>query len=275
MYGLVISQKVAFPPDIKNPADWKAFAGDRKGFRLPVSQQKSFLMLQAFIGCPWGCVYCCRSKKDIVMPLRVADDEVVVQALLAHPFFIRDRSPLAVNSDSTDPFLPQVKESTFAILTLLNAAGIRNPVSLFTKSPLSREDIERLRSYTNLDIDISVSYTAMPQEYEPASAEARIQLMRDLVAAGIKVSIFQRPLIPTWNDTDECFRQVLQVAQETGVGSIIAGGFKYGESIRQAIMDRGFTPPPSELWGAKKYLSRDVLPRLMAAYEELGLLFRC
>jgi len=237
-----------------------------------VSQEKSLLISEAFTGCSVGCGYCFRAEKEENEAERAISDEELVELLFNSRFFLRDKSPLSVNCNYTDPFLPETIESTFRILELLEAEGLRNIVSLITKSPLSDEDIARLESFENLDLELCVSYSAMPKKIEPVGDRHRIDLLNRLGESQLRTLLFYRPLAVGWNTSSRYVRRVLSVAKESDVDVIMVGGLLLTESLRRILRQRTGLPPPTyRIADRKKYLPDDVRQRIVGVYGELGL----
>jgi DNA repair photolyase len=75
-----------------------------------------------------------------------------------------------MHTATTDPFLPQVKESTFRLLELLEQRRLTNDVMIITKYYLTREDIERLETFRNSNILLLLTFNSNPAEIEPTGA---------------------------------------------------------------------------------------------------------
>jgi len=236
-----------------------------------ISQEKSLLTAEAFEGCNLGCVYCFRAKKDITQPTRTASDEELVARLLESPFFLKDRSPVSINCNFIDPFLPQTKDSTFHILEMLEARGLRNIVSLITKSSISNEEIRRLERLRNLNLEVCVSYSDMPREIEPVGNDGRIDFLMRLRDSRLKTLLFYRPLVVGWNTGDRNIRKALGVAKKARVDVIMVGGLLLAESIREYIQRRGFQVPEYQTEDKKKYLPGELRDKIFAVYRELGI----
>jgi len=237
-----------------------------------VSQEKSLLKAEAFTGCSLGCGYCFRKEGEETIPKRKIDDEELVELLLQHKYFLRDRSPLSVNSDYIDPFLPQTKESTFRILEILAAEELKNLVSLITKSPLSENDIRRLESFHGLDIEVCVSYSEMPSTVEPIGNERRIETLYQLGQSRLKSLHFYRPIVVGFNDSEECIGQVLKVSKEAGIDAVMVGGLRLSDKLRRLFRARtGLPVPECRAPDRKKYLPQYLKETLFRTYEKVGL----
>jgi DNA repair photolyase len=245
--------------------------GSPRGYSYPISQHKSFLGVDTFIGCNAGCAYCFRYRKEIIDPRRTCEDREIVDGLLQHPFFVRGVTPLSVNSNSTDPFHAAVRASTLDILDMLESSGITNPITLITKVPLPEQEIQRLHSSSKLNLDVNVSYSAMPEEVEPISANARIDFMKRLAEAPIRVALFARPIVADWNATAEHFRAIFHAARLANVGAIIVGGLRLSDGIRSNIRRSGLAIPLGHAKDYKKYLPAELKDLILEVYREMGM----
>jgi DNA repair photolyase len=240
-----------------------------QGYQQIISQYKNVLILSPYQGCTLGCLYCFRVAKYRSHTIKMISSHDLVQSLFHHPFFIPNKTPISIGCNATDPFLAEVKQSTFRILQLLDSMGGKNMVSLITKVSLPDEDIGQLESFKNLDIDLCVSYSAMPKNIEPLGPDGRIQLLRRLSKSKLRTILFYRPLIIGWNTSDQQMRHVLSLAKEVGVSAIVAGGVRILEDEAQHIRDAGLAVPEFKQDGHKKYLPPDVIARIIEVYKDL------
>ncbi|HZU58202.1 MAG TPA: hypothetical protein VFA06_20160, partial [Actinocrinis sp.] len=90
----------------------------------PVWPHAGMLILNTMLGCSFGCVYCFRADEQQEgaewflsgRPTQVVDEVTVVDRLSRHPLFVPGVTQIGLHSATTEPFLPQVRESTFALL---------------------------------------------------------------------------------------------------------------------------------------------------------------
>ena len=104
--------------------------------REVIEYPKSGLSLNHVQGCPLDCAYCIRHTYglwDRRRPQALMSDAEAVAHLVTHRYFIPHVTPLQLFNRATDPFLPQVREHTFAVLADLDARGLRNHVLVITR----------------------------------------------------------------------------------------------------------------------------------------------
>jgi DNA repair photolyase len=100
----------------------------------------------------------------------------------------------------------------------------RHPVSIITKGALITRDIDILAEMAASGLcSVAISITTLESELarlmEPraASAQARLQAMENLSAAGIPVSLLFAPVIPALNDSD--MEDILATARDACANS--------------------------------------------------------
>jgi DNA repair photolyase len=79
--------------------------------REVVEYRKSGLSLNHVQGCPLDCAYCIRHTYgvwDMRQPRALTDDASAVRALVEHPYFQADVTPIQIFNRATEPMLPQV-----------------------------------------------------------------------------------------------------------------------------------------------------------------------
>jgi DNA repair photolyase len=163
-----------------------------------ISQANSCISLDPFTGCSLGCAYCYRhnSRRDdnSSKPVRIFKDEEMVDSLISNPYFIPNKTIIAMGIASTDSFLPQVRESSFGIMKLLANKGYKNPFWFVLKSGVpkgSYNDFKNIIDNGN-KIIISVTYSGMPKEIEPFTGN-RFANLKEAIDAGVNVSLHLRP----------------------------------------------------------------------------------
>jgi len=132
--------------------------------REVVEYRKSGLSLNHVQGCPLDCAYCIRHTYgvwDMRQPRAVTDDASAVRALVEHPYFQPDVTPIQVFNRATDPMLPRVKNHVFAVLTDLDARGLRNHVLLITRYRMTAQDCQRLNELVNVKLTLLFTYSGI------------------------------------------------------------------------------------------------------------------
>ncbi len=205
-----------------------------------ISQANSCISVDPFIGCPLNCVYCYRhnSKRDTGynIPKRIFSDKEIVNALIAHPYFIPHKTIIGISTASTEAFLPKVAGSTFRIMELLVSEGLKNPFWLVIKSGISNNSYKRFKNIVNKckGIVISISYSDMPPEIEPFRGN-RFRNIKEALSAGVHVSLHLRPVVPGWNEKYESIEKAILKGTREGCQSICVGGLRFLEGIKYSI----------------------------------------
>ena len=116
--------------------------------------------------------------------------------------------PITIGAN-TDPYQPVERELkvTRSLLEVLERT--RHPLSLITKGTLILRDLDLLRSLArDRLVNVFVSITSLDADLkrtlEPraASPQARLRVVRELVAAGVPTGVLVAPIIPAVNDCE-------------------------------------------------------------------------
>jgi DNA repair photolyase len=164
--------------------------------------------LNPYIGCGFGCSYCYAA-------FFVADEqkkadwgnwvEVKTAALDELAFSERLFDQKVYMSTATDPYQPLEARVrlTRAILELISEPERQPRLVIQTRSPLVTRDIDLFRRFKNLRVNMTVSTDSdwIRQQFEPgcASIERRMDAVRELKAAGIRVGVCVCPMLPLEN----------------------------------------------------------------------------
>jgi DNA repair photolyase len=191
---------------------------------IPFSQS-----INPYRGCEHGCIYCyaraTHSYLDL-SPGRDFETEIfykpnavdLLRAELAAPRY--EVSPIALGTN-TDPYQPVERELkvTRGILDLLLER--KHPTTIVTKGALILRDLDVLRALAQLNlVAVHVSLTTLDDELkrrlEPRTAgpKQRLNMIRQLAAAGIPTGVMTAPIIPALNDHE--LEAMLEAAAEHG-----------------------------------------------------------
>ena len=185
--------------------------------------------INAYRGCQHGCSYCYARPTHAYLGLSPGVDfetKIIVKANAAE--VLRKElsrpgyrpAPLALGAN-TDPYQPveQQQQVTRRILEVL--AEFRHPVMITTKGALIARDIDLLAAMAQDHlVSVMVSIASLEPEIarrmEPkaASPQRRLNLIRQLSAAGIPTGVIIAPIIPALTDHD--IEKVLQLAKQSG-----------------------------------------------------------
>ena len=132
-------------------------------------------------------------------------------------------SPIALGTN-TDPYQPVERDLkvTRGILELLLER--KHPATIVTKGALILRDLDVLRALAEQNlVAVHVSVTTLDDELkrrmEPRTAgpKQRLNMIRQLAAAGIPTGVMAAPMIPALNDHE--LEGMLEAAAEHGAGS--------------------------------------------------------
>lgn len=253
-----------------------------------VSVSNSSLSIDIWTGCAWQCRYCVAqgTLKDLgdngrmpnkpMLCTKFSIDEIV-DALAAHPFFVKDVSVLSIGTASTEPFAPgAVAESTFEIMNAFVRHGCRNPFWIITKGGFPKGRKQDLAAIVNAvrGVMISLCWADNPDTIEPVHNN-RFLHAEEAKEAGATISWFMRPIVPEWSGTEECIEMMMLWVKERYrdvVDMIVPGGLRWTEGIENGLVeiyglqlpdiprDDNIKSLPDELWDLIIYLTHKHFP---------------
>ena len=187
------------------------------------------LSINPYQGCEHGCLYCfarpTHAYHDLSPGLdfetRILAKVNAVELLekeLAAPSYRCEPIAIGVN---TDAYQPAERELQITRGLLETCLALRQPVVLITKSRLILRDLDLLAAMAaDRLVRVAVSVTTLDNELkrrlEPRTAGpgARLQVIEQLVGAGVPVSAMVAPVIPRINDHE--IEAILQAVAERG-----------------------------------------------------------
>jgi DNA repair photolyase len=194
---------------------------------IPFSQS-----INPYRGCEHGCIYCYARATHSYLDLSPGRDfeteifykpnavELLRAELAARRYEV---TPIALGTN-TDPYQPVERdlEVTRGILELL--LQVKHPATIVTKGALILRDLDVLRALAEQNlVAVHVSLTTLDDELkrrmEPRTAgpKQRLNMIRQLAAAGIPTGVMTAPIIPALNDHE--LEGMLEAAAEHGAGS--------------------------------------------------------
>ncbi|MGE0371277.1 MAG: PA0069 family radical SAM protein [Gammaproteobacteria bacterium] len=185
--------------------------------------------INPYRGCEHGCVYCFARPTHAYLDLSPGldfesrlfykpDAPELLRKELAAPRY--QCAPVAVGiiTDAYQPVERRLGLTRRIIEVLLEA---RHPFSIVTKSALIERDLDLLAEAARLNLaGVAVSVTTLRRDLarrmEPRAAapQRRLEVIRNLSAAGIPVTVLVAPLIPVLTDTE--LEDILGLAREAG-----------------------------------------------------------
>jgi DNA repair photolyase len=188
-------------------------------------------MINPYRGCEFGCKYCYARYTHEFMELRESDDfekKIFVKHFDAPAFRSELRAlptgeTIAIGT-ATDPYQPAERKYrlTRAILDQLSqSAGHR--IGLITKSDLVTRDIDLFeeisrRNHLTLVITITTLDRDLARLLEPLAPrpDLRINAVRKLSAAGLRVAVNLAPIMPLINDAEPSLDAVAKSSARAG-----------------------------------------------------------
>lgn len=173
--------------------------------------------INPYRGCEHGCIYCYARPSHAYVDLSPGVDfESILfykqdaARLLRETLAKRSYrcSPINIGSN-TDPYQPIEKRHRVTRECLEVLAEAKHPVTIITKGNLILRDIDLLAAMARENLaSVTISITTLQSELkrtlEPraASPGARLDVIRQLSAAGIPVNVLVAPIIPAVNDSE-------------------------------------------------------------------------
>ncbi|MGH4004820.1 MAG: radical SAM protein, partial [Pseudonocardiaceae bacterium] len=172
--------------------------------------RKSSLSLNHIQGCPLDCAYCIRHTYglwDQRQPRALMSDVEAVEELVNHRYFQPHVTPIQVFNRATDPFLPNVRPHTFAVLEDLETRDMTNHVLVITRDQMKPADIDRLNQLRHVKVTLLFTYSGIDNKqiepYPSHVAAESLKLMSAPEPRKYRTILYWRPLVPGLNDRDE------------------------------------------------------------------------
>lgn len=191
------------------------------------------------VGCSFGCLYCYIYDMGFTSAVKPypLNGLQLAYALLLNPYFIPGAyGTLLAFGSVTEPFARNTVGRTMEYMkTLRDILG--NPQQASTKSTLSDNEISLLREAADPSIDILVTVTTLKhwRILEPGAPSPieRLDFASRLIARGLHVTLFMRPIIP--GITDREATSILEEAWSRGVRDVVLGTLRVTPSIMRRL----------------------------------------
>jgi DNA repair photolyase len=233
-----------------------------------IEYRKSGLSVNHVVGCPLDCGYCVRhlfNNFEMKTPRALMPDQEAFELLVGHPSFLRDVTPVQILNRATDPMLAAVKPHTFAMLQMLDDAGLRNHVLVITRWRVDEDDCARLNSFTSIRLTLLVTHSGITNpRIEPVDSDIAANSLRLAYehAERYRVVFYWRPLVPGLNDTDEHIARAVELTRSAH--ATVFTGLFYRDQIRAYYQAHGL-PEPYEDTARRKILPGRLEQRVLAA----------
>lgn len=188
--------------------------------------------INPYQGCEHGCIYCFARPShaylglsaglDFETKLFYKQDAVrLLEMELRNPRYRCQSIAFGINTDAYQPVERELKLSRSLLQVLLR---YRHPLSLITKSRLILRDIDILqalaeRNLVAVMVSITSLETGVKSTLEPRAAApaVRLEIIRELSAAGVPVGVMVAPVIPFITDNE--MEAILEAAYAAGARS--------------------------------------------------------
>lgn len=208
----------------------------------------SSVSLEPFRGCTLRCAYCManndlrglhdsptRENAIIRNPEKIFDADKLLDALINHPVFIKDKTVLGFCTGSTEVFLKDVGDNVWNAMEHMAKIGLKNPIWLVVKSfgeNAYEKWYKRFEYLSSHDIRVIISITdaGLPVSVEPFQPQNRFEPFRGLSGAGVILSHHLRPILPGISTID-ALTAALEKSKNI-VSSVCLGGLRIDPGMK-------------------------------------------
>lgn len=191
--------------------------------------------IHSVVGCTFRCVYCYLPDMGVsfenAQPYGLTGLEMAL-ALLGNKYFLPGLlgTYLAIGSLG-EPLHPLGLKRTLEYVEAL-ASTLHNPIQLSTKALVPLEAAERLARISGAPINPMVTIVTLNhhRSLEPGapSPQLRLESIKRLRRAGLKPTLFLRPIIP---GLESEIPEILKLAKRQGAVSVVLGSLRVTPAI--------------------------------------------
>jgi DNA repair photolyase len=246
--------------------------------REVVEYRKSGLSLNHIQGCPLDCAYCIRHTYglwDHRQPRALMSDADAVEELVNHRYFQPHVTPVQVFNRATDPFLPNVKAHTFAVLEDIDDRGLTNHVLVITRHQMKQEDAQRLAQIKTVKLTLLFTYSGIDDKqiepYRSHAAAESLKLTGRLRPRRYRTVLYWRPLVPGLNDSDKHLDTAYELSLHAD--ATVFTGLFYRDQIAAYYKANGL-PEPYPDTARRKIVPETLERRVLTAFNDSTSLFR-
>jgi DNA repair photolyase len=246
--------------------------------REVVEYRKSGLSLNHIQGCPLDCAYCIRHTYglwDQRQPRALMSDAEAAEQLVSHRYFQPHVTPVQVFNRATDPFLPNVRPHTLAVLEDLDDRELTNHVLVITRTQMRPGDIDRLNWLRHVKVTLLFTYSGIDdrriEPYPSSVAAESLKLMSAPEYRRYRTILYWRPLVPGLNDTDGHLDRAYELAQHAD--ATVFTGLFYRDQIAAYYRANGL-PEPYDGTARRKIVPETLERRVLSAFSDSASLFR-
>jgi DNA repair photolyase len=239
-------------------------------------------------GCLHSCTYCYARYTHNYLDFNATDEfdtKIIVKInaakVLRKEFSKPNWQQELVNLGSVcDPYQPAERKYEITREILRVFKQFRNPITIATKSDLILRDIDILQEISKVSfIDILFSISSInkdvQRELEPraSSTQRRLDAIKQLHEAGLRVGVLAMPIVPFINDTPEEIESLFKAIKNAQADFVIPGilyiqgptrkrFFDYIETLHPTLLERykeffkGRSPPKEYRLEKQKLIKR-------------------
>jgi DNA repair photolyase len=190
--------------------------------------------INPYRGCEYGCKYCyarfthefLERRDPVAFETEIYAKDWDYRSFLRELRSVKEGDLIGIGT-GTDPYQPAERRfgrtaSTLEALTCLKNVSI----GITTKSNLVRRDTEVLRTLSKaVSVGVCVTITtldaALARKIEPFAPhpELRLEAVRTLADAGVRVGVIASPVLPLLTDSAQSLRKIARVSASAGASS--------------------------------------------------------
>ncbi|MGW2612971.1 hypothetical protein ACWC4A_53320 [Streptomyces mirabilis] len=191
-----------------------------------IDQHDTWLAVNPVQGCPKGCTYCYLQDLGLTRakPSALATPEDTLEQLLAHRYY-HPELVLALYTCTDALATPATRAHLTALLDVLGASAVRNPVCLITKCAIPDDVVACItrNREAGLPILVYLSYSGLGPDIEQGIDHAALRAnFPRLHTAGIPVIHYWRPALPQ-NSTPDVIEHVMDWAARYAACTVAVG----------------------------------------------------
>lgn len=224
---------------------------EAKSALVPSKLPGTDYVVNPYIGCRFGCVYCYASfmGRFVGEPIERWGEYVFAKTNIV-PVFAKEldvvrsqgQAPSIFLSSITDPYQgAEVKyQLTRGIIEVLSREPYPGEISILTKSPLVLRDIDLIIKLPDVEVGMTVTTTddgvSRFLEVRAPSATQRLDALKKLHEAGLVTYAFVGPLLPHYRLQQKRLDALFAAIAATGVREVFVEQLNLKPYIRKRLM---------------------------------------
>jgi DNA repair photolyase len=233
--------------------------------------------LNPYTGCAHRCTFCYvrgfelradrppddRYGRTIRVKPNIAD---VLRRELSRRSWAREEVTIGA---ATDPYQPGEGRYRLTRACVVELAHARTPISIITRGPMIWRDVDVLQdAAVRAEVSVNVSVPTLDDRVwrttEPGTAppRSRLEVVRRLVAAGIRTNVAIAPILPGLSDRPEQLGEAVRAARAAGAHHIWASVLNLRPGTREHFLEALARDWPEEAERYEQlYAGRSYLPQ--------------